>query len=164
FPFGILQLEASTNQELNQQIPMFNLPSNILCRVIHIELLAEQETDEVYAQITLQPEADQSEPRSTVPSTPEPLRHTVHSFCKILTVSDTSTQGGFSVLRKYANECLPPLDMNQPTPTQQLTSKVLHGYKWRFKHIFRETLSNKSKLNFPFQIVLDTVVCGHVND
>ncbi|XP_043716566.1 auxin response factor 11-like [Telopea speciosissima] len=138
FPQGHMeQLEASTNQELNQQIPMFNLPSKILCRVIHIELLAEQETDEVYAQITLQPELDQSEPRSPDPSTPEPLRPTVHSFCKILTASDTSTHGGFSVLRKHANECLPPLDMNQPTPTQELTAKDLHGYEWRFKHIFR---------------------------
>lgn len=34
-----LQLEASLNQELNQQIPQFNLPSKILCRVVHIQLL-----------------------------------------------------------------------------------------------------------------------------
>ncbi|KAJ6733410.1 AUXIN RESPONSE FACTOR 4-RELATED [Salix koriyanagi] len=33
--------------------------------------------------------------------------------------SDTSTHGGFSVLRKHASECLPPLDMIQPTPTQE---------------------------------------------
>lgn len=33
----------------------------------------------------------------------------MHSFCKILTASDTSTHGGFSVLRKHATECLPPL-------------------------------------------------------
>lgn len=37
--FWFLQLEASTNQELNQQIPLFNLPSKILCRVVHIHLL-----------------------------------------------------------------------------------------------------------------------------
>ncbi|GMY19875.1 auxin response factor 18 [Fagus crenata] len=59
YPQGHMeQLEASTNQGLNQQIPRFNLPSTILCRVVHIRLLAEQETDEVYAQITLQPEAN----------------------------------------------------------------------------------------------------------
>ncbi|MCL7022198.1 hypothetical protein MKW94_014662, partial [Papaver nudicaule] len=52
------QLEASTNEELVQRIPLFNLPSKILCRVVHIELLAEQETDEVYARVTLQPEDD----------------------------------------------------------------------------------------------------------
>lgn len=33
-----LQLEASTNQELNQQIPHFNLPPKILCRVVYIQL------------------------------------------------------------------------------------------------------------------------------
>ncbi|KAK4411518.1 Auxin response factor 18 [Sesamum angolense] len=87
FPQGHMeQLEASTNQELNLQIPRFNLPSKILCRVVYIQLLAEPETDEVYAQITLHPEPD---------------------------------------------------DMTQQTPTQDLVAKDLHGYEWRFKHIFR---------------------------
>ncbi|KAG6592910.1 Auxin response factor 9, partial [Cucurbita argyrosperma subsp. sororia] len=59
FPQGHMeQLEESTNHELNHQIPHFDLPSKILCRVVNIRLLAEKETDEVYAQITLQPEAD----------------------------------------------------------------------------------------------------------
>ncbi|KAL2547609.1 Auxin response factor 9 [Forsythia ovata] len=128
FPQGHMeQLEASTNQELNQRIPMFNLPSKILCRVMNIQLLAEQETDEVYAQITLMPEVDQTKPRSLDPCPPEPPRPTVHSFYKVLTASDTSTHGGFSVLRKHANECLPPLDMTQQTPTQELVAKDLHG-------------------------------------
>ncbi|KAJ6404361.1 hypothetical protein OIU84_012528 [Salix udensis] len=131
------QLEASTNQELNQQIPRFNLPPKILCRVINIQLLAEQDTDEVYAQIALHPEADQTEPTSPDPCPAEPEKQTIHSFCKILTASDTSTHGGFSVLRKHANECLPPLDMSQATPTQELAARDLHGFEWRFKHIFR---------------------------
>ncbi|KAI3468589.1 hypothetical protein Pfo_025252 [Paulownia fortunei] len=138
FPQGHMeQLEASTNQELNQRIPMFNLPSKILCRVFNIQLLAEPDTDEVYAQITLMPEADQTEPRSPDSSPDEPPRPAVQSFCKVLTASDTSTHGGFSVLRKHANECLPPLDMNQQTPTQELIAKDLHGIEWHFKHIFR---------------------------
>lgn len=138
FPQGhIEQLEASTNQELTHPKPLFDLPFKILCRVVHIELLAEQETDEVYAQITLQPEIDQTEPRSPDQCLPEPLKQTVHSFCKILTASDTSTHGGFSVLRKHATECLPSLDMTLATPTQELAAKDLHGYEWRFKHIFR---------------------------
>lgn len=40
---------------------------------------------------------------------PLPPRPRVHSFCKTLTASDTSTHGGFSVLRRHADECLPPL-------------------------------------------------------
>ncbi|XP_020264192.1 auxin response factor 9-like isoform X2 [Asparagus officinalis] len=138
FPQGHMeQLEASTNQELNQQIPLFNLPSKILCTVVNIQLRAEAETDEVYAQITLMPESDQDEPKCPDPVQQEPPRSQVYSFCKILTASDTSTHGGFSVLRRHANECLPPLDMSQQTPTQELAAKDLHGFEWRFKHIFR---------------------------
>ncbi|KAG8382115.1 hypothetical protein BUALT_Bualt05G0042800 [Buddleja alternifolia] len=136
FPQGHMeQLEASTNQELNQR--MFNLPSKILCRVFNIQLQAEQDTDEVYLQITLMPEAEQNEPISPDNSPEEPPRPSVHSFCKVLTASDTSTHGGFSVLRRHANECLPPLDMTQQTPTQELIAKDLHGIEWHFKHIFR---------------------------
>lgn len=138
FPQGHMeQLEASTNQELNQRIPVLKLPTKILCRIVNIHLLAEQETDEVYAQITLVPESNQAEPTIPDPPTEELPRPKIHSFCKILTASDTSTHGGFSVLRKHATECLPPLDMSQPTPTQELVAKDLHGYEWRFKHIFR---------------------------
>ncbi|KAE8658536.1 Auxin response factor 9 [Hibiscus syriacus] len=137
FPQGHMEQATSTNQELNQRIPLFNLPSKILCRVVHIQMLAEQETDEVYAQLTLLPEPNQPEPTTPDECPPEPQRPTVYSFCKVLTASDTSTHGGFSVLRKHATECLPPLDMNQATPTQELVAKDLHGYEWRFKHIFR---------------------------
>ncbi|MCD9646265.1 hypothetical protein HAX54_035984 [Datura stramonium] len=138
FPQGHMeQLEASTNQELNQRIPLFNLQPKILCRVLHIQLLVEQDTDEVYAQINLLPEADQVEPTSPDSTPSEPPRPKVHFFHKVLTASDTSTHGGFSILRKHANECLPPLDMTQPTPAQELVAKDLHGFKWHFKHIFR---------------------------
>ncbi|CAI9093432.1 OLC1v1028935C1 [Oldenlandia corymbosa var. corymbosa] len=138
FPQGHMeQLEASTNQEVNQKIPMFGLHPKILCSVVNIKLMAEQETDEVYAQITLIPEPDQNEVNSPDSHPAEPPRPTVHSFCKVLTASDTSTHGGFSVLRKHANECLPPLDMTQPVPTQELVAKDLHGVEWHFKHIFR---------------------------
>ncbi|KAL8556368.1 hypothetical protein ACS0TY_003977 [Phlomoides rotata] len=95
-------------------------------------LRAEKDTDEVYAQITLMPEAEQTELRSPNNHIEEPPRPAVYSFCKVLTASDTSTHGGFSVLRKHANECLPPL-----TPTQELIAKDLHGTEWHFKHIFR---------------------------
>ncbi|XP_047179785.1 auxin response factor 9-like isoform X1 [Vigna umbellata] len=138
FPQGHMeQLEVSTNQELNQRIPLFKLPSEILCRVVNVHLLAEPETDEVYAQITLVPENNQTEPTSPDPCPSEVPRPRVHSFCKVLTASDTSTHGGFSVLRKHATECLPALDMSKSTPTQELVAKDLHGYEWRFKHIFR---------------------------
>jgi auxin response factor len=130
------QLEASTNQELNQSIHLFDLPSKILCSVMDIQLRAEQDSDEVYMQITLVPEQDQSEPTSPESYPPEPPTPIVHSFCKVLTASDTNTHGGFSVLKKHA-ECLPALDMNQEPPTQDLITKDLHGTKWPFRHVYR---------------------------
>ncbi|KAJ0973535.1 hypothetical protein J5N97_021494 [Dioscorea zingiberensis] len=139
FPQGhIEQVEASTNQVADQQMPIYNLPWKILCRVVNVELKAEPDTDEVYAQVTLLPEMKQDETsveKETLPS-PPPRTH-VHSFCKTLTASDTSTHGGFSVLRRHADECLPPLDMSKQPPTQELLAKDLHGVEWRFRHIFR---------------------------
>ncbi|KAJ0795023.1 putative transcription factor ARF family [Helianthus annuus] len=139
FPQGhIEQVEASTNQVAEQQMPMYNLPSKILCRVMNVHLRAELESDEVFAQITLMPEANQDEnavEKKTTP--PAQTRFHVHSFCKTLTASDTSTHGGFSVLRRHADECLPPLDMSRQPPTQELEAKDLHGNEWRFRHIFR---------------------------
>uniref|UniRef100_A0A6N2K7E2 Auxin response factor n=1 Tax=Salix viminalis TaxID=40686 RepID=A0A6N2K7E2_SALVM len=138
FPQGHMeQLEASMHQGMEQQMPLFNLPSKILCKVVNVQRRAEPETDEVYAQITLFPEPDQSEVTSLDPPLPEPERCTVHSFCKTLTASDTSTHGGFSVLRRHADDCLPPLDMSQQPPWQELVATDLHGNEWHFRHIFR---------------------------
>ncbi|XP_044461978.1 auxin response factor 1-like [Mangifera indica] len=138
FPQGHMeQLEASMHQGLEQQIPSFNLPSKILCKVVNVQCRAEPETDEVYAQITLLPEPVQSEVSRPDSPLPEPEKCTVHSFCKTLTASDTSTHGGFSVLRRHADDCLPPLDMSQEPPWQELVATDLHGNKWHFRHIFR---------------------------
>nr|XP_043619212.1 auxin response factor 1 [Erigeron canadensis] len=138
FPQGHMeQLEASMHQGLDQQLPSFNLPAKILCKVMNVQLRAEQDTDEVYAQITLLPERDQTEVTSPDPPLPEPPSCTVHSFCKTLTASDTSTHGGFSVLRRHADDCLPPLDMSQQPPWQELVASDFHGNEWHFRHIFR---------------------------
>ncbi|XP_044493331.1 auxin response factor 2B-like [Mangifera indica] len=139
FPQGhIEQVEASTNQFADQQMPIYDLRSKILCRVINVQLQAEPDTDEVFAQVTLLPELNQDENavEKEPPPPPSPRFH-AHSFCKTLTASDTSTHGGFSVLRRHADECLPPLDMSRQPPTQELVAKDLHGNEWRFRHIFR---------------------------
>ncbi|KAJ4748477.1 Auxin response factor [Rhynchospora pubera] len=140
FPQGHLeQVEASMNQASDKQMSMYDLPSKILCRVLNVELKAEQETDEVFAQVMLLPEINQDENsfEKGTSTTAPPNRPHVRSFCKTLTASDTSTHGGFSVLRRHADECLPPLDMSQQPPTQELVAKDLHGIEWRFRHIFR---------------------------
>ncbi|KAK9030656.1 hypothetical protein V6N11_032073 [Hibiscus sabdariffa] len=138
FPQGHMeQLEASMHQGSEHQMPSFNLPAKILCKVASVQRKAEPDTDEVYAQIILVPEVDQCEVMSPDDPLPEPERCIVHSFCKTLTASDTSTHGGFSVLRRHADDCLPPLDMTQQPPWQELIATDLHGNEWHFRHIFR---------------------------
>ncbi|KAG5528369.1 hypothetical protein RHGRI_029142 [Rhododendron griersonianum] len=105
---------------------------------------ADPETDEVYAQITLLPKADQTEITSPDSPLPEPQSCNVHSFCKTLTTSDTSTHGGFSVLWRHADDCLPPLDMSQQPPWQELVAIDLRGNEWHFRHIFREHMQMDS--------------------
>ncbi|KAM0834013.1 hypothetical protein ACQ4PT_063899 [Festuca glaucescens] len=72
-----------------------------------------------------------------------------HMFCKTLTASDTSTHGGFSVPRRAAEDCFPPLDYKQVRPSQELVAKDLHGTQWRFRHIYRASeLSDSSFSSF----------------
>ncbi|XP_034690136.1 auxin response factor 2A-like isoform X1 [Vitis riparia] len=139
FPQGhIEQVEAYTNQDGQMEMPIYNLPSKIFCKVVYVQLKAEACTDEVFAQVTLLPEAKQ-EWRSPDHGNSQffPRRTHSYSFSKTLTPSDTNTHGGFSVPKRHADECLPPLDMTQQPPVQELIAKDLHGTEWRFRHIFR---------------------------
>ncbi|GMI72860.1 hypothetical protein HRI_000955300 [Hibiscus trionum] len=127
-------------------VAAYDLPPHVFCRVVDVKLHAEGATDEVYAQVSLIPESEQFEqkfrgktdaageeddPEANIKST------TPHMFCKTLTASDTSTHGGFSVPRRAAEDCFPPLDYNQQRPSQELVAKDLHGSEWRFRHIYR---------------------------
>lgn len=130
------QVAASTHQKSDQQMmPKYNLPSQIHCRVMNLILSAEPDSDEVYAQIALLSEPEGSDVSKEDP--PPPPKRAVRMFTKILTASDTSTHGGFSVLRKHAEDCLPPLDMTQDPPSQDLVARDLHGIEWRFRHTYR---------------------------
>ncbi|CAH8254460.1 unnamed protein product [Arabidopsis lyrata] len=137
FPQGHIELvEASTGEKLNELQPIVDLPSKLQCRVITIQLKVERNSDETYAEITLMPYTTQV----VIPTQNEnQFRPLVNSFTKVLTASDTSAHGGFSVPRKLAIECLPPLDMSQPLPAQELLTIDLHGNQWRFKHSYRGT-------------------------
>ncbi|GLJ28154.1 hypothetical protein SUGI_0553070 [Cryptomeria japonica] len=148
FPQGhIEQIEASitkyldiNNQEAEQQVPLYDLPSKILCRVTNVLLQVEQDTDELFAHITLVPETEQDDCSTDMdpprPPPPPPPRPSVHSFCKTLTLSETSPRGILSVPRRQADKCLAPLDKNQQP--QELVAKDLHGNDWRFRHIYRD--------------------------
>ncbi|KAF2314948.1 hypothetical protein GH714_037276 [Hevea brasiliensis] len=110
-----LKVEAYMNQDGIMEMPIYNLPSMIICKVVCVQLKAEAATDEVFAQITLLPEAKQDWLSSEEDGNSQPLPRKTYalSFSKKLTSSDTSTHGGFSVLKRHAEEFLPPM-VGQP--------------------------------------------------
>lgn len=139
FPQGHMeQVEAYANEDGKMEMPIYNLPSKILCNVVCVLLKAEVHTDEVFAQITLLPLTEQERlSLDEENNQPVPQSTSTRSFSKTLTPSDTSTHGGFSVPKRQADECLPPLDMSQQPPVQELIARDLQGFEWHFRHIFR---------------------------
>ncbi|KAK1560458.1 hypothetical protein Q3G72_026873 [Acer saccharum] len=127
------QIEAYANQDVKVEMPIYKLPSMVLCKVVSVNLKAETSSDETFAQIVLIPKTKQNEQSSS----PLPPKTKLHSYSKKLTQSDTTTNGGFSVPKRLAEECLPQLDMSKDPPAQELIAKDLHGREWRFRHIFR---------------------------
>ncbi|XP_057480712.1 LOW QUALITY PROTEIN: auxin response factor 4 [Actinidia eriantha] len=146
FPQGHLEQAGSSVPFPHLDIASFDLQPQIFCKVIDVHLLANKENDEVYTQLTLLPlpelevinlegkdheDVGLEEEGGLIPT------KTPHMFCKTLTASDTSTHGGFSVPRRAAEDCFPPLDYKQQRPSQELVARDLHGVEWKFKHIYR---------------------------
>ncbi|KAJ6812249.1 auxin response factor 19-like [Iris pallida] len=133
------QVAASMQKDIEAHIPNYpNLPSKLICLVHNVTLHADAETDEVYAQMTLQPVNTYDE-KALIASDlalksnkPQP-----EFFCKTLTASDTSTHGGFSVPRRAAEKIFPPLDFLMQPPCQELQARDLHDSIWTFRHIYR---------------------------
>ncbi|CAH9106011.1 unnamed protein product [Cuscuta europaea] len=133
------QVAATTNKEVDGQIPNYpNLSPQLICQLHNVTMHADLETDEVYAQLTLQPLTQEEQKDTYLPvelgiSSKQPTNY----FCKTLTASDTSTHGGFSVPRRAAEKVFPPLDFTQTPPCQELIARDLHDVEWKFRHIFR---------------------------
>ncbi|XP_021760126.1 auxin response factor 18-like [Chenopodium quinoa] len=117
------------------------IPSYVLCRVEDIRYLADQETDEVYAKIRLNPvtnEVDYSDEDVGVHGA-EVQENKPASFAKTLTQSDANNGGGFSVPRYCAETIFPRLDYSADPPVQNILAKDVHGEPWKFRHIYRGT-------------------------
>ncbi|PWA88762.1 auxin response factor, DNA-binding pseudobarrel domain protein [Artemisia annua] len=143
FPQGHLeQLQQQHCFVDSHTMAAVHVPPHVFCRVIDVQLHAEAGSDDVFAQVSLIPdsqvdkkwgesvEENENGGIDEKPSTP-------HMFCKTLTASDTSTHGGFSVPRRAAEDCFPPLDYKQHRPSQEIVAKDLHGTEWKFRHIYR---------------------------
>ncbi|XWS73737.1 hypothetical protein CRYUN_Cryun02cG0154300 [Craigia yunnanensis] len=147
FPQGHLEQVASASPFSPMEMPTVDLPPQIFCKAVNVQLLANKENDEVYTQVTLLPQPELGGPNLEGKRLDElgvdeggggsPTKSTPHMFCKTLTASDTSSHGGFSVPRRAAEDCFPPLDYKQTRPSQELVAKDLHGVEWRFRHIYR---------------------------
>uniref|UniRef100_A0A7N0R9R5 Auxin response factor n=1 Tax=Kalanchoe fedtschenkoi TaxID=63787 RepID=A0A7N0R9R5_KALFE len=131
------QVAVSTRRSATSQIPNYpNLPSQLLCQVHNVTLHADKETDEIYAQMSLQP-VNTEKDIIPVQEFGQPSKHPSEFFCKTLTASDTSTHGGFSVPRRAAEKLFPILDYTMQPPTQELVVRDLHDNTWTFRHIYR---------------------------
>ncbi|KAL8461004.1 hypothetical protein ACS0TY_032478 [Phlomoides rotata] len=134
------QVAVSTNKEVDSQIPNYpSLSPQLICQLHNVTMHADIETDEVYAQMTLQPlNAQEQKEVSFIPADlGAPSKQPTNYFCKTLTASDTSTHGGFSVPRRAAEKVFPPLDFSLQPPAQELIARDLHNNEWKFRHIFR---------------------------
>lgn len=139
FPQGHSEQVAASMQKETDFIPNYpNLPSKLICMLHNVTLHADTETDEVYAQMTLQP-VNKYEKEAILASDIglKQSRQPSEFFCKTLTASDTSTHGGFSVPRRAAEKIFPPLDFSMQPPAQELMAKDLHDSAWTFRHIYR---------------------------
>ncbi|KDO57328.1 hypothetical protein CISIN_1g003544mg [Citrus sinensis] len=121
--------------------PLVSLPT-VGTRVVYFPQghseQADVETDEVYAQMTLQPLSPEEQKDTFVPiELGIPSKQPTNYFCKTLTASDTSTHGGFSVPRRAAEKVFPSLDFSLQPPAQELIARDLHDVEWKFRHIFR---------------------------
>ncbi|CAN7091189.1 unnamed protein product [Brassica rapa subsp. narinosa] len=136
YHFTYVLIFASMDDELCQLKPIFDIPSKICCNVFSINLKVEPSTNEIYAEVSLLP--DTSDVEIPIPKNENNIQN-INYFTKVLSASDTSTNGGFVLYKRHAIECLPLLDMSQLTPSQEIIAKDIHGHEWSFKHTSRGT-------------------------
>ncbi|KAL2332033.1 hypothetical protein Fmac_019614 [Flemingia macrophylla] len=134
FPQGHAE-HAQSNVDFGSS--SIRIPPLILCRVAEVSFLADPDTDEVFARLSLVPLRssdldDDGGAASEVPEKPA-------SFAKTLTQSDANNGGGFSVPRYCAETIFPRLDYSAEPPVQTVIAKDVHGEVWKFRHIYRGT-------------------------
>lgn len=139
FPQGHSEQVAASMNKDTDNIPTYpNLPSKLICMLHNLTLHADAETDEVYAQMTLQPVNKYDQEALLISDMGlKQNKQPAEFFCKTLTASDTSTHGGFSVPRRAAEKIFPPLDFSMQPPAQELVARDLHDQSWTFRHIYR---------------------------
>lgn len=108
------------------------------CIVTAVSLAADAKTNEVYANISLQPGPHRGAAASAS-SADAGASNSVSYFAKQLTQSDANNGGGFSVPRYCADFIFPKLDFEADPPVQTLVMRDPRGDRWQFRHIYRGT-------------------------
>ncbi|XP_039071728.1 auxin response factor 19-like [Hibiscus syriacus] len=151
FPQGHSEQVAASMQKETDFIPSYpHLPSKLICMLHNLTLHADPETDEVSAQMTLQPlnKVGRIFIVLLYSMTRKQYWHLIWASSKAdnllssfvaLTASDTSTHSGFSVPRRAA-ENLPSSDFSMQPPCQEIATRDLHENAWTFRHIYRGQL------------------------
>ncbi|GJN01232.1 hypothetical protein PR202_ga18480 [Eleusine coracana subsp. coracana] len=104
------------------------------CTVTAVRLAADDKTNEVYADISLQPG-----PHRGAAAAVSADQSSISYFAKQLTQSDANNGGGFSVPRYCADFIFPKLDFAADPPVQNLLMRDPRGVQWQFRHIYRGT-------------------------
>ncbi|CAL5348311.1 unnamed protein product [Camellia sinensis] len=120
--------------------PLVSSQPLILCRIAAVNLLANAETDEVFAKLRLLPiDRSRDYGGGGVEEDCGEAAAAAVSFAKILTPSDANNGGGFSVPRFCADSIFPPLNFEAEPPVQTVSIRDVHGVSWEFRHIYRGT-------------------------
>lgn len=138
FPQGHLE-NVSGNVDF-RNFPTF--PPYVPCVVSATKFMADPETDEVFARISLFPVSQDefgSDSNGAIKGNASENQENPSSFAKTLTQSDANNGGGFSVPRYCAETIFPRLDFSADPPVQTILAKDVHGQVWKFRHIYRGT-------------------------
>jgi hypothetical protein len=109
------------------------------CTVTAVRLAADHKTNEVLAEISLQPGPHRGPPPPPAPDAAGAADANLSFFAKQLTQSDANNGGGFSVPRYCADHIFPKLRFEDDPPVQNLLMRDPLGRRWQFRHIYRGT-------------------------
>ncbi|CAI8586278.1 unnamed protein product [Vicia faba] len=132
FPIGHLEQCPKTP---STQAPSLFSPF-IICTVSSVDLLADPETDQIFAKLLLTPVIDATVVPLEVINEEDNGDHVV-SCAKTLTISDANNGGAFSVPKACAKLIFPQLDLTTSLPSQELSVTDVCGVVWTFSHVYR---------------------------
>ncbi|KAL5063538.1 hypothetical protein RYX36_025275 [Vicia faba] len=132
FPIGHLEQCPKTP---STQAPSLSSPF-IICTISSVDLLADPETDQIFAKLLLTPVIDATVVPLEVINEEDNGDHVV-SCAKTLTISDANNGGAFSVPKACAKLIFLQLDLTTSLSSQELSVTDVFDVVWTFSHVYR---------------------------